>query len=172
MRLVLREPPGKAGSVGILGAPLSQAEVLGCGDQVQLLKDPAGHSVVTGVEGERGVEGVCGITQVRDGEGRVSTHLPPEVVALPGGNQAVSRTLQPSTWGCPGSLGLYTPSVPWTHSVQALVGTQLMETWQTSLQETGEMRCVRGQGADCRPVLVSCQVIPKHLLGAKETVWV
>lgn len=32
------------------------------------------------------------------------------------------------------------------------------------------MRCVQGQGADCRPVLVSCQVIPKHLLGAKETV--
>lgn len=31
------------------------------------------------------------------------------------------------------------------------------------------MRCVQGTGADCRPVLVSCQVIPKHLLGAKET---
>ena len=105
MRLVLKEPPGKAGSVGILGAPWSQAEVLGCGDQVQLLKDPAGHSVVTGVEGERGVEGVCGITQVRDGEERVHTLLPPEVLALPGGNQAVSRILQPSTWGVPRVAG-------------------------------------------------------------------
>ena len=56
--------------------------------------------------------------------------------------------------------------------MQALVETQLMERWQTSLQERGEMRCVWGQGADCRSVFASCQVISKHFLGAKEMVWV
>lgn len=54
MRLVLREPPGKVGRVGILAGPWSQAEVLGSGDQVQLLRNPTGCSVVTEVEGERG----------------------------------------------------------------------------------------------------------------------
>ena len=102
MRLILREPPGKVGRVGILGGPWSQAEMLGSGDQVQLLRDPASHIVVTGVEGERGVKGVCGITQVRDGEGSVPTLLPPEVLALPGGSQAVSSTLQPSTGSAQG----------------------------------------------------------------------
>lgn len=59
MRLILREPPGKVGRIAILGGPWSQAEMLGSGGQVQLLRDPASRSVVTGVEGERGVKSVC-----------------------------------------------------------------------------------------------------------------
>ena len=41
------------------------------------MKDYAGSSVVAGLEGERKVKEVSGITQVRDGEGQVPTLLPP-----------------------------------------------------------------------------------------------
>lgn len=61
----------------VLGGPWSQAEVLDSEDEGQLPKDHAGSSVVAGLEGERKVKEVLGITQVRDGEGQVPTLLPP-----------------------------------------------------------------------------------------------
>lgn len=107
MRLVLREPPGKVGRAGILGAPWSQAEVLGSGDQVQVLKDPTGRSVVTGVEARRERSRRClwNNPGERWWEWGLHTLLPSEVLALLGGNQAVSSILQPSTRRVPRATG-------------------------------------------------------------------
>lgn len=61
MRLVLREPPGKVGRAGILGAFWSQAEVLDyLGDRVRVLKDhwPQCGDWGGGTEREE-FEGVC-----------------------------------------------------------------------------------------------------------------
>lgn len=115
MRLVLRSRLARWGRAGILGAPWSQAEVLGSGDQVQVLKDSTGRSVVTGVEarrersrrclwnnpGERWWEWGCTLSFLLKCWHQV------------GGNQAVSSILQPvHTESAQGHWVPYAPSMP------------------------------------------------------------